>query len=195
MRKLFSFNMVTLDGFFEGPNREIDWHNVDTEDGEFNEFAVEQLNAMDTLLFGRVTYQLMASYWPTPTALEGDPIVAELMNRLPKVVVSRTLDKVEWNNTRLVKDHVAEEILKLKQQPGKDIALFGSANLMSTLMQLDLIDEHRIMVNPVLLGDGNPLFKKAKDRQSLKLIRTRTIRSGNVLLCYRPDGSRHGGLK
>jgi len=195
MRKLFSFNMVTLDGFFEGPNREIDWHNVGTEDGEFNEFAVEQLDAMDTLLFGRVTYQLMASYWPTPTALEGDPIVAGLMNRLPKVVVSRTLEKVEWNNTRLIKDHIAEEILKLKQQPGKDIALFGSATLMSTLMQLDLIDEHRVMVNPVLLGDGNPLFKKTKDRQNLKLIRTRTFRSGNVLLCYQPDRSRPGGLK
>jgi len=188
MRKLFSFNMVTLDGFFEGPNREIDWHNVDTEDGEFNEFAIEQLNAMDTLLFGRVTYQLMASYWPTPAAIEGDPIVADLMNRLPKVVVSRTLEKAEWNNTRLIKDHIAEEILKLKQQPGKDIALFGSANLMSTLMQMDLIDEHRIMVNPVILGDGNPLFKKTKDRQNLKLIRTRTFRSGNVLLCYQPDG-------
>jgi dihydrofolate reductase len=195
MRSLFSFNMVTLDGFFEGPNREIDWHNVDTEDGEFNQFAIEQMDAVDTLLFGRVTYQLMASYWPTPTALEGDPIVAGLMNRLPKVVVSRTLDKAEWNNTRLIKDHIAEEVLSLKQQPGKDIALFGSATLMSTLIQMDLIDEHRIMVNPVILGDGNPLFKKTKDRQSLKLIRTRTFRSGNVLLCYQPDGSRHGGLK
>ena len=185
MRKIILFNMVTLDGFFEGPNREIDWHNVDAE---FNEFAVNQLNAADGLLFGRVTYQLMASYWPTPAAIEGDPIVADLMNRLPKVVVSRTLEKAEWNNTRLIKDHIAEEILKLKQQPGKDIALFGSANLMSTLMQMDLIDEHRIMVNPVILGDGNPLFKKTKDRQNLKLIRTRTFRSGNVLLCYQPDG-------
>ena len=187
MRKLFSFNMVTLDGFFEGPNGEIDWHNVDTEDGEFNEFAIEQLGSIDTLLFGRVTYQLMASYWPTPAAIEGDPIVADLMNRLPKVVVSRTLEKAEWNNTRLVKDHIAEEILKLKQQPGKDIALFGSATLMSTLMQMDLIDEHRIMVNPVILGSGTPLFKETKDRQSLKLVRSRTFRSGNVLLCYQPD--------
>jgi dihydrofolate reductase len=184
MRKLFSFNMVTLDGYFEGPNHEIDWHNVG---GEFNEFAIEQTGAVDTLLFGRVTYQLMASYWPTPDAIKNDPVVAGLMNRLPKIVFSRTLEKAEWNNTRLVKDQIAEEISKLKQQPGKDLALFGSANLMSTLMQLDLIDEHRIMVNPVLLGSGNPLFKGAKDRLNLKLIKTKVFGNGNVLLCYQPD--------
>ena len=109
------------------------------------------------------------------------------MNRVPKIVFSRTLEKAEWNNTRLIKDHVAEEILKLKQQPGRDLALFGSANLMSTLMQLDLIDEHRIMVNPVILGSGNPLFKRTKDKLNLKLIKTRTFGNGNVLLCYQPD--------
>jgi dihydrofolate reductase len=187
MRKLFSFNMVTLDGFFEGPNREIDWHNVDTEDGEFNEFAIEQLNAMDTLLFGRVTYQLMASYWPTPSAIKDDPIVAGLMNRVPKIVFSRTLEKAEWNNTRLIRDHVAEEIAKLKQQPGQDMAVFGSANLLSTLMQLGLVDEHRIMVNPVILGNGNPLFKRTENKLGLKLVRTRMFGNGNVLLCYQPD--------
>jgi dihydrofolate reductase len=183
MRKLFAFNLVTLDGFFEGPNREIDWHNVD---GEFTEFAIQQTSAVDALLFGRVTYQLMASYWPTPGAIAADRIVADLMNRLPKLVFSTTLAKAEWNNTRLVKDHVAEEILKLKQQPGKDLALFGSANLLSTLMQLDLVDEHRILVNPVVLGDGHPLFKRTNDRRSLRLIRSRLFGNGNVLLCYQP---------
>jgi dihydrofolate reductase len=175
--------MVTVDGFFEGSNHELDWHNVD---GEFNEFAIEQTGKVDVLLFGRVTYQMMASYWPTPSAIANDPIVAGQMNRVPKIVFSRTLEKAEWNNTRLIKDHIAEEILKLKQQPGKDLALFGSANLMSTLMQLDLIDEHRIMVNPVILGSGNPLFKKTKDKLNLKLIKTRTFGNGNVLLCYQP---------
>ena len=155
--------MVTLDGFFEGPDHDINWHNVDAE---FNEFAIEQTSAVDALLFGRVTYQLMANYWPTPAAIEDDPVVAGLMNRLPKIVFSRTLEKAEWNNTRLIRDHVAEEISKLKQQPGKDLALFGSANLMSTLMQLDLIDEHRIMVSPVILGSGNPLFKKHSGQAS-----------------------------
>ena len=183
MRKLFSFNMVSLDGFFEGPNQDINWHNVDDE---FNQFAIEQTSTVDTLLFGRVTYQLMASYWPTPAATTDDPIVADLMNRLPKIVFSRTLQKAEWHNTRLIKDHIAEEISKLKQQPGKDLALFGSANLLSTLMQMDLIDEHRIMVNPVVLGSGNPLFKGIKDKLSLKLLKTRTFSSGNVLLYYQP---------
>ena len=176
--------MVTLDGYFEGPDHELDWHHVDEE---FNHFAIEQLGAVDVLLFGRVTYQMMASYWPTPSAIADDPDVAGLMNRVPKLVCSRTLEKAEWNNTRLIKDHVAEEILKLKGQTGKDLALFGSANLMSTLMQSDLIDEHRIMVNPVILGSGNPLFKRTKDKVNLRLTKTRAFGNGNVLLCYQPD--------
>jgi dihydrofolate reductase len=183
MRKLFAFNLISLDGFFEGPNRGLDWHNVDAE---FNEFAIEQTSAVDALLFGRVTYQMMASFWPRPEAIAADPIVAGLMNRLPKIVFSTTLEKVEWNNSRLVKDHVAEEILNLKKQPGKDLALFGSASLLSTLMQMDLVDEHRLLVNPVILGSGNPLFKRAQDRLNLKLIRSRTFGNGNVLLCYQP---------
>ena len=176
--------MVTLDGFFDGPNRDISWHNVDAE---FNEFAIEQTGSVGALLFGRVTYELMASFWPTTFALETDPIVADLMNRLPKLVFSTTLAKADWNNTRLIKDHVAEEISQLKQQPGKDLALFGSANLMSALMKLDLIDEHRIMVNPVILGSGTPLFKRAENKQNLKLINTRIFGNGNVLLFYQPD--------
>jgi dihydrofolate reductase len=184
MGKLIAFNLITLDGFFEGPNHDISWHNVDQE---FNEFAVEQTGAMGALLFGRVTYQLMSSYWPTPAAIADDPIVAGLMNRLPKVVFSRTLEKVHWNNTKLIKDHVAEEITTLKQQPGKDLALFGSANLMTTLIQLDLIDEHRILLNPVVLGSGQPLFKDVKDKFKLSLVKTRTFRSGNILLCYQPE--------
>ncbi len=184
MRKLFAFNMVTLDGFFEGPNHDISWHQVDDE---FNQFAIEQTRSVDMILFGRVTYELMASYWPTPAALTDDPIVADLMNGLPKIVFSRTLQTAEWNNTRLIKDNIAEEILKLKQQPGKDLALFGSANLLSTLIQMGLIDEHRIMVNPVVLGSGIPLFRGITDKLNLKLLKTRTFSSGNVLLCYRPD--------
>jgi dihydrofolate reductase len=178
--------MVTLDGFFEGPNHELDWHNVDAE---FNEFAIEQLKTIDTILFGRATYQMMASYWPTPVALSNDPIVANLMNNMSKVVFSKTLQKAEWQNTRLVKDNLKAEILKVKQQPSssnQELAVFGSANLLATLMELDLIDEHRIMVNPVVLGQGNPLFSRNSGykRTPLKLLRTQTFRSGNVLLCY-----------
>ncbi len=138
MRKVFLFMMVTLDGFFEGPGHEIDWHNVDEE---FNEFAIDQLNEVDALLFGRVTYQGMASYWPTPLAKENDPIIADKMNTVPKIVFSKTLDKVEWNNSRLVKENIAEEVSQLKQQQGHDLAIFGSANLMVSLLQMGLVDE------------------------------------------------------
>lgn len=184
MRKAFLFMMTSLDGFFEGPNQDISWHHVDEE---FNEFAIKQLNDADMLLFGRVTFQLMASYWPTPSAIENDPMVADKMNNLPKIVFSRTLDKVEWNNSRLVKDNIAGEVSKLKQQPGKDLAIFGSSDLAVSLIQMGLVDELRIMVNPVVLGNGKPLFKGINDKLNLRLLRTRSFSSGNVLLHYQPD--------
>lgn len=173
--------MMTLDGFFEGPNQEIDWHNVDQE---FNEFSIEQTSSVDTLLFGRVTYQLMASYWPTETAVSADPLIADLMNRLSKIVFSRTLESVEWNNTRLISENAQKEIRNLKMQQGKDMAIFGSATLISSIM--DVIDEHRVMVNPVLLRRGIPLFKGTGDRLNLNLVSTRVFNSGNVLLTYQP---------
>ena len=183
MRKVFLFMMVTLDGFFEGPDHEIDWHNVDEE---FNEFATQQLNELDTLLFGRVTYEVMASYWPTQFAKEDDPVVAGKMNTIPKIVFSRTLDKAEWENSRLVKENVAEEITKLKQQPGRDLAIFGSSDLTASLLEMGMVDELRIMVNPVVLGKGKTLFKGIDEKVNLKLLKTKTFRSGNVLLYYQP---------
>jgi dihydrofolate reductase len=183
MRKVFLFMMVTLDGFFEGPNHEIDWHNVDEE---FNEFAIHQLNEVDTLLFGRVTYEGMASYWPTQFAKENDPIVADKMNTVPKIVFSKTLEKADWTNSRLVKEHIAEEVSKLKQQQGRDMAIFGSSDLAVSLLQMGLIDELRIMVNPVVLGNGKPLFNGIHEKLNLKLLKTKTFRSGNVLLYYQP---------
>ena len=184
MRKVILFMMVTLDGFFEGPNGEIDWHNVDEE---FNEFAIDQLNSVDVLLFGRKTYELMANYWPTPQAVTNDPIVAEKMNTKSKIVFSKTLEKADWNNSRLIKDYIAEEISKLKGQPGKDLIIFGSSDLAVTFIRHGLIDEFRIMVNPVVLGNGKPLFKGLNEKLTLKLLKTRTFRSGNVLLYYQPD--------
>ncbi len=183
MRKVVLFNLVTLDGFFAGPGGEIDWHNVDEE---FNEFAIDQLNSMGGLLFGRVTYQLMASYWPTPDAVADDPMVADKMNSLPKLVFSRTLESADWNNTRLVRGDAADEVAKLRQQPGKDLFIFGSADLASTLARSGLIDEYRLIVNPVVLGRGMPMFKGIDDRLDLKLLRTKTFRNGNVLLYYEP---------
>jgi dihydrofolate reductase len=129
----------------------------------------------------------MASYWPTQFAKENDPIIADKMNTIPKFVFSKTLDKVEWNNSRLVKENIAGEVSQLKQQQGRDLAIFGSANLTMSLLQMGLIDELRIMVNPVVLGKGKPLFTGIHDKVKLKLIKTRTFRSGNVLLSYQPE--------
>src|SRR5262245_50145223 len=168
MRKVFLFNMTTLDGFFEGPNQDISWHHVDDE---FNEFAINQLNEVDTLLFGRVTYQVMASYWPTEFAIKDDPIVAGLMNSLTKIVFSKTLDVADWNNSKLVKENITEEVAKLKQHLGKDIAIFGSSNFAVTLAGQGLIDEYRIIVNPVFLGDGTPILKGIKEKINLKLLK------------------------
>jgi dihydrofolate reductase len=183
MRKVILFDLITLDGFFEGTNKELDWHNVDKE---FSEFANEQLLSADMLLFGRVTYEIMKAYWPTESAIKNDPIIAEKMNAIPKIVFSRTLKKAEWNNTQLIKENIEEEVKKMKQQPGKNIFIQGSANLSSTLRQLNLIDEYRVIINPILLGAGTPLFKSVKDKLELKLINTRVFNSGNVLLCYEP---------
>ena len=183
MRKVILFNMMTLDGFFSGPNGEIDWHNVDDE---FNDFAIEQLKEVDTLLFGRVTYDMMASYWPTEEARKNDPVVAERMNTLPKIVFSKSLPQAQWENTRLVKESFAAEVTKLKHQPGKDLIIFGSSDLAVTFIEHGLLDECRVMINPVVLGRGKSLFKGINDRLRLQLLRTKTFHSGNVLLYYEP---------
>jgi dihydrofolate reductase len=183
MRKVFAFEVASLDGYYVGPKQEFDWPVVDQE---FDEFSQRQLEEVDTLLFGRVTYEMMASYWPTPEAREGDPKTAAAMNDLPKLVASRTLDQVGWENSTLVRGDVAEELARLKQQPGKDIAIFGSFDLTVSLLPAGLVDELRIMVSPLLLGDGLSLFRTASGRTSLKLLDVRRFDSGNVLLTYEP---------
>jgi dihydrofolate reductase len=183
MRKLISFMVVTLDGYYEGPNGEFDWPNIDEE---FNEFSVSQLNDIDILLFGRVTYEGMASYWPTPEAHEYDPAIAHAMNTIPKIVFSTTLGSADWQNTTLVKKNVAETVSKLKQEPGKHLAVFGSPDLTVSLLREGLVDELRVMVQPILLGAGKSLFRTLEGRVPLELQQTTTFRSGNVLLTYRP---------
>lgn len=183
MRKVILFNMMTLDGFFEGPDHDISWHNVDDE---FNEFAIQQLNSAGGLIFGRVTYEMMASYWPTSQAIGDDPEVADKMNSIPKIVFSRSLQQADWNNTRLVNGDAAEELAKLKQETGKDLFIFGSADLAAALTRQRLIDEYRIMVAPVVIGRGTPLFKDINGSLKLKLLQSRTFHNGNVLLYYQP---------
>ncbi len=188
MRKVIFFMMTSLDGYFEGPAHTIDWHNVDEE---FNDFAIAQLNEADTLLFGRLTYELMAGYWPTPDAIKSDPVVAERMNSLPKIVFSKTLPQADWQNTRVVSDGFAAEVMKLKHQDGKSLLILGSSNLAVSFIDHALLDECRVMINPVVLSRGTALFNGINDRLRLKLLRTKTFHSGNVLLCYEPI--RNGG--
>ncbi|GAP13017.1 dihydrofolate reductase [Longilinea arvoryzae] len=183
MRKVIFQNMLTLDGLFEGPQHEIDWHTVDAE---FNEYAIALNAELDTLLFGRRTYELMAAYWPSPEARRDDPLVADMMNRLQKVVFSRMLDHVDWENSRLVKSDPAVEVARLKALPGKNMAIFGSADLSTTLIQHRLIDEYRLFFNPIILGAGHPAFKGLLDRIPLKLVGSKIFKSGLVQLNYQP---------
>ena len=184
MGKVSAFNFVTLDGYFEGPKRDISWHK---HDADGTAYAVEGLKSGNALLFGRVTYELMASYWPTPIAIQNDPVVAEGMNKAEKIVFSRTLKKVGWNNTRLVRDNIGREIGNLKKTSRKDMTLLGSGSILTQLAQEGLIDEFQFMVDPVALGDGTPIFKNIKHRLNLKLTSTRTFKNGTVLLCYQPE--------
>jgi dihydrofolate reductase len=176
---------LSLDGFVAGPNGELDWISMDEELEKYAEGVVSTVGAA---LYGRVTYQMMESHWPSvlenPSSSKHDIDHAHWIENISKIVFSRSLEKVEWNNTRLIKDHIAEEISKLKQQPGKDLVIFGSPGLAQTFMQLDLIDEYRLTVNPVVLGVGKPLFKDNKDRINLKLLETRAFNSGVVELHY-----------
>ena len=184
MRKVIFFMLISLDGYFEGRNHAIDWHNVDAE---FQQFSLAQLDSAGLLLFGRVTYELMAGFWPTAAAARDDPLTAAAMNRLPKVVFSRTLDHASWQHTRLVKENILEEVRRLKDEPGKDIFIFGSSDLSVALLQHGLIDEFRLLVNPLVLGAGTALFHGIQENLHLQLLQTQTFKNGNVLLVYQPE--------
>jgi dihydrofolate reductase len=182
VRKMLSFMMTSADGHHADPGQALDWHNVDQE---FSQFALGQLREAGTLVFGRVTYEGMAAFWPTLAGEESDPEVAKAMNTTPKIVVSQTLPQATWAGTRIISSHAEEELARLKQQPGQDIVIPGSSTLTASLLQAGLLDELRIMVNPVILGQGRSVFAGAGQTR-LKLLTTRQFTSGNVLLCYQP---------
>jgi dihydrofolate reductase len=184
MRNVIFQMLVSLDGYFEGPDRELDWHIIDDE---FQQSAIDLLNSVDTLLFGRVTYLMMAEYWPTPAAIADDPVIAERMNSLPKVVFSTALKRVEWQNSTLMSGNIAEEVAKMKHQPGRDMVIFGSSDLAGELLKQGLIEEIRIIVNPLILGSGKTLLKGFNKRLKLHLLEARTFPSGSIFLRYRPD--------
>ena len=173
--------MVSVDGYFEGQNHELDWHNVDEE---FTKYSLELLDSVDTLVFGRTTYELMAGYWPTAKGLEDDPEIAERMNSIQKLVLSKTLERVDWKNSKLIKTNISNEISCQKLRQCKDIAIFGSSDLALGLIPENLIDEYRFIINPILLGHGKTILNGLDFRLKLKLLYARSFSSGNVLLCY-----------
>jgi dihydrofolate reductase len=181
MRKLIAAINMTLDGFCD--------HTAMIADDEIHQHYNELLSSADTLLYGRITYQLMESYWPTvvknPTGNKPTDEFAVLIENISKIVYSRTLKNVDWKNVKLKKEVIKEEVLELKQQAGKNI-LVGSPSLIVTLTQLDLIDEYQLDVQPIVLGSGLPLFKNIKDRVDLKLLKTKTFTCGAVTLYYKP---------
>jgi dihydrofolate reductase len=181
MRKLIYQAMTSLDGYFEGPNGEIDWHTVDEE---FNEYAADLLNNTEILLFGRKTYNVMEAWWPREEAIRTDPVIAAKMNSLSKFVFSRTMKEATWQNTELVKEHAAEKMLELKKERGEYMVIFGSSHLALTCMGHKLIDEYRIIVSPVLLGAGHSLFNGLHKKADMKIESIRTFVNGNVLLTY-----------
>jgi len=180
--KLYSFMAVSADGYHADLGQAPGWQTLDEE---FSRFSLEQLGETGTLVLGRATYELMAAYWPTPAGEEFSPAIAKVMNSIPKIVISRTLKQATWAGTRIISRQASEELARLKQQPGPDIAIFGSSTLTAGLLPAGLVDELRIMVNPVVLGQGRSLFAGAP-ATGLELLTTRQFASGNVLLCYRP---------
>ncbi|MGF7040489.1 dihydrofolate reductase family protein [Mucilaginibacter lappiensis] len=181
MRKLIAAINMTLDGFCD--------HTSMIADDEIHQHYNELLSNAGTLIYGRITYQLMESYWPSvvknPTGNKPTDEFAVLIDNISKIVFSRTLKNVDWKNTKLKKEVIKEDILELKQQAGKNI-LVGSPSLIVALMQLDLIDEYQLSVQPTVLGNGLPLFKNGKDRVDLKLLKTKTFGCGAVTLYYEP---------
>ena len=185
MRKLVLFMHVSLDGFAADPNRQLNFLSYDEE---LMQYADEVVKTVGSPVYGRTTYQLMESYWPTiltkPNAGKHALDHAQWVENIPKIVFSKTLNEVTWNNTRLIKDNIAEEAKKLKELPGKDLVIFGSPGLAATFMDLDMIDEYKLTVHPVILGNGISVFKNNTTKSSLKLLDTKTLKSGVVTLHY-----------
>jgi dihydrofolate reductase len=187
MGKIVVFTHVSVDGYFAGPNGEIDWFK--NQDDEDRKFSAEASKGSGTLIFGHTTYEMMAAYWPTPEAMKGNPDVARVMNATPKIVFSKTMKPVKdgplWKNVRVFREINREEILKLKEEAERDFVILGSGSVVQQFARLGLIDEYQLMVNPVILGAGKYLFKDV-NRMNLKLLEERTFGNGRIFLRYRP---------
>jgi dihydrofolate reductase len=187
MRKVVLSMNLTLDGFMAGPNCELDWH-FETWAPDMAASLCKQLSKADTIILGRVTYCAMARYWPGRAADASFPredlAFADMMNRYEKVVFSKSMTTPIWSNSRLVKGNLRKEIMRLKQQEGKDIIIYGSGKLAASLMKLNLIDEYLLWMHPVVLSKGKPLFRELPDKLHMKLMKLETFQSGVVVLYY-----------
>ncbi len=194
MRRIILWMSVSVDGFIEGPNRELDWHLVDDElHTHFN----DQLRTMGAFLNGRITYDLMARFWPTadrnPSSTAPMAEFARIWRAMPKIVFSRTLEHAGWNTT-ILRDVIPADIRQLQEQPGGDLAL-GGADLAASFIRHDLIDEYRLFIHPVVIGRGKPLFQPSDARRPFRLVETRTFGNGVVLLRYERPGAQGRGMQ
>jgi dihydrofolate reductase len=182
MRRLIVFNQISLDGYIADAKGDMSWAHKD--DPEWTAFSSENAGGNGVLLFGRVTYDLMAGFWPTPAALQSMPAVAEGMNRMQKVVFSRKMKKATWQNTTLVKKDIVSAVTKMKSARGPGMVILGSGSIVSQLTEAGLIDEYQMIVNPIVLGKGKTMFEGVKKKVTLRLTRTRPFTNGNVGLWY-----------
>jgi dihydrofolate reductase len=185
-RTLSAFMQISLDGYYCDARGDMSFAHKPPDDEEWQEFVEGNAGGGGMLLFGRVTYQLMANWWPTPMAAQAMPEVAARMNAMPKLVASRTLARADWVNTTLVKEDLAGALRRLKQDPGPDITILGSGSILTQVAEARLLDELQVVVNPVALGAGKALFAGVAERLHLTLARSREFRNGSVVLWYRP---------
>jgi dihydrofolate reductase len=186
-RRLFVSMLVSLDGYIEGPEGELDW--FEDGDSQFEQYCDEMIDSVGLALYGRRAYELMQKYWPNAERNPRSPAdlaFARKMNALPKLVLSRTLARADWDNTRILRENVGETLAELKREPGKPIVAWAGAGLVSTLAALGLVDEYRLIVQPVVLGKGTPLFQGIEGRRKLRLTRTTQLGRNVAVLCYEP---------
>ncbi len=193
MRKIVVFNLISVDGFFAGENGDISWHQVDAE---FDKFAVEQTASFGGIIFGHTTYKMFEEFWPKVAqtgnwpdgnpAGEDDKKIAHMIDDAWKFVYSKSRKEVTWKNTNLLHEIDPEEVRKWKEYDGRDLVIFGSGEIVQQFTNLGLIDEYRLLVNPIILGRGKPMFANIKEKLDLKLLSSREFKNGNVLLTYQP---------